>query len=347
MKHWQSRELTLLAAMRARFLAGSAGDADYWLSDEELALYDATFAARIGWKIDAAIRALGAVGWRPQSRRVLDWGCGTGIATRRVLDAWPAFTTAAFHDRSARAVAYASARLHESHPRVGTAEPRADRDTLLLVSHVLNELPEPALDGLLTQVRAAGEVIWIEAGTHADSRRLISIRERLLAEAEPPSVVAPCTHQTRCGLLAEENERHWCHHFAQPPAAVFQDARWHELSRELGIDLRALPYSYLVLTRHVAPALDGASRVLGGLRESKGYCRLQSCAADGVRELMLQKRDGPELFKTLTKRIEWPLFRWQLDAGKIVGGNAVLQQCADDQRDRDRDHRPQPERESE
>lgn len=319
MKHWQPREIELLAGLRARFLARTAGASDYWRSEEELALYDATFAARIGWKIDAAVRAVQAIGWRPRSRRLFDWGCGSGIAARRVLHAWPQFEGAAFDDRAARAVAFAQARLRAEHSRVALAEPRADRDTLLVLSHVLSELDATQLDALLAQVRAAGEVIWVEAGTHADSRRLIEVRERLLAEPDAPRVIAPCTHQARCGLLTPENARHWCHHYAEPPAEVFRDARWEEWSRELGIDRRALPFSYLILTRHESPALAGCARVIGFPREGKGHCRVLACDASGVTEPMVQKRDAPELFRALTKEREWPPMRWQIASGKVVG----------------------------
>lgn len=315
MKHWTPRQIELLAALRARFLEGTAGEADYWTSDEELALYDQTFAARIGWKIDAVLRAVSAIGWQPRSRRLFDWGCGTGIATRRVLNTWPQFTEAAFHDRSARAANFARAQSQLPH-----GETLANRDTLLLISHVLNELSPTGLDELLAHIRNAGEVIWVEAGTHANSRHLIEVRERLLAEPDPPHVVAPCTHQARCGLLTPENTRHWCHHFAEPPREVFCDPRWEEWSRALGIDRRALPYSYLVLTRHEAPVLDGSSRVIGIPRPGKNHCYVLSCAAEGVTEPMLQKRDARELYRSFTKDLEWPPFRWQMTAGKITGG---------------------------
>lgn len=324
MKHWQPREIELLAKMRARFLERTAGASDYWRSDEELALYDSTFAARIGWKIDAVLRALKTIGWRPRSRRLLDWGCGSGVATQRVLEVWPEFMSAAFHDRSARAVAFAKGRLRFRHPQVEITEPRADDDTLLVISHVVSELDAVQLEQLLKLVRTAGEVIWVEAGTHPDSRRLIDVRERLLADANPPQVVAPCTHQARCGLLTAKNERHWCHHYAEPPQEVFRDARWEEWSRELGIDRRALPYSYLVLTRHGAPALAGCARVIGFPREGKGHCRVLGCDASGVTEPMVQKRDAPELFKSLTKHHEWPPIRWQVADGKVVAGEPFI-----------------------
>lgn len=321
MKHWRSQEIKLLARLRARFIDGTAGDADYWSSPEELALYDEIFAERIGWKIDAVIRGLMRIGWQPRSRRIVDWGCGTGIASRRVIAAWPGFADAGLFDRSSEAMRFARQRLTATHPEVRIGPAVLDRDTLLVVSHVLNELPETARDSLLEAADKAGEVIWVEAGTHADSRRLIAMREQLLQLPDPPRLVAPCTHQLGCGLLTEQNSRHWCHHFAHPPSEVFQNARWAEMSRELGIDLRSLPYSHLVLSRH-SESLHGFARIVGVPRESKGYIRLLNCDESGVRELTLQKRDDPALFKTLVKTSEYPPYRLNIVDEKIVSAEA-------------------------
>ena len=315
-KHWTSKELATLRAMRARFLDGTAGRADYWCSPEDLALYDATYAERIGWKWDAVLRELKLRDWQPRSRRVLDWGCGSGVAGRRAIAAWPRLETLALHDRSARAVRFAAERA-PSGVRMEMNE-RVDADTLLVLSHVINELSAPALARVLDLAQQAGEVMWVEAGTHADSRRLIAVREAL---ALP--VVAPCTHRRACGLLTRRNERHWCHFFAHPPPAIFQDARWMAFGRELGIDLRSLPYSFLVLQRAAAPPADGLSRILGAPRDAKGYSRVLSCQAEGVAEFMLQKRDAPALLREVREAPEPPVFRWTLADGKIVAGEKL------------------------
>ena len=52
-------ELTALDRLRARFLDGSNAGGGYWRSEAELALYDTTFAERIGWKWDAVLAELG------------------------------------------------------------------------------------------------------------------------------------------------------------------------------------------------------------------------------------------------------------------------------------------------
>jgi len=318
MKHFTPQDLSTLRALRERFLAGTAGAADYWQSPEHLTLYDSTYAERIGWKWDAVLDELRLRGWRSRCTRLLDWGCGTGIAHRRVLATWPQFTALALHDRSPQARMFAAEKVRREFPNVDVTweAPSVTPDTLLLVSHVINELPEAGLNRLLELARAAGEVIWVEAGTHVDSRRLIEVRERLREVYTP---VAPCTHTARCGMLTAKNAPHWCHHFARPPSPVFQDARWAEFAKEIGIDLRSVPYSFLVLAR--VPAMEaGFSRVIGEPREAKGYAKVLSCQTEGVAEFILQKRDAPDFFKAIRKGSLGPVYRWEMEGGKIVGG---------------------------
>lgn len=320
-KHFTAAQLATLRTLRARFLDGTAGARDYWRSTEELSLYDSTFGERIGWKWDAVLRELQHRGWQPRATRVLDWGCGSGIAGRRALAEWPQFTTLALHDRSALAQRFAREAVARDFPAVACeASPMADGRTLLLVSHVVNELAPAALESLLATAAAAHEVLWVEAGTHADSRRLSEIRERLMGAGF--NAIAPCPHQARCGMLAPENARHWCHGFAAPAAEAFQSGRWAEFGRELGIDLRSLPYSFLCLAREGHAAAANA-RVIGEPRESKGYLRVLTCRAEGVDDLMLQKRDAPELHRVFRKGLDAPLCRLEIADGKITAGVPV------------------------
>ncbi|HEY2341731.1 MAG TPA: small ribosomal subunit Rsm22 family protein, partial [Chthoniobacteraceae bacterium] len=148
-------------------------------------------------------------------------------------------------------------------------------------------------------------------------------REPLLTDQF--EVVAPCTHQASCGMLAVKNARHWCHSFATVPPEAFQSAQWSELSREIGIDLRALPYSFLVLQRRgsAAPMATGFSRIIGRPRDYKGYSKILSCQADGVDEFTLQKRDAPALLREVQKDEESLLYRWALEDGKIRAGERL------------------------
>jgi hypothetical protein len=315
-------ELAKLAALRSRFLDGSNAGGGYWQSEEELALYDTSFAERIGWKWDAVLAELHARGWQPRARQVVDWGCGSGVAGRRVIAAWDGFAALTVADVSALAMRFAETRARAAFPglQVRMSAPAAGlaEDALLLVSHVLNEVGDVAREQLIAAARRAAEVIWIEAGTHADSRRLITVREELRAEFD---IIAPCTHDGPCGMLAAENAQHWCHHFARTPSEVSRDGRWAQFSRELGIDMRALPYSFLVLVRRGSPTTmpAGLSRIIGRPREATGRMEVLGCDAEGVRELLLQKRDAPALFKALQKGRAAAVQRWSLDGRRIAG----------------------------
>jgi hypothetical protein len=322
MAHFSSSELAALRRLRARFLEGPAEGGDYWRSEEELAIYDGTFAERIGWKWDAVVGELSARGWAPRAKHVLDWGCGSGVAGRRVVEHWANhFQTIALYDRSPLAMRFAAGRHAGIEARHGIA-PELLPDSLVLVSHVLNELRDAEVAPLLELLGGARELIWVEPGTHAESRRLgAAVREPLRAAGFVP--VAPCPHAAACGMLDPENARHWCHSFARPPSAIFQDARWSELARELGIDLRSLPYSFLVMQRGAAGENAELSRMIGHPREYKGFMKILSCQADGVAELTLQKRDALGLWKAISKGGAIPLYRWERNGERITGGEAA------------------------
>ena len=318
-------ELAALAALRARFLDGSNAGGGYWKNEAELALYDASFGERIGWKWDAVIAELQARGWRPTARHVVDWGCGSGIAGRRALAAWDGFASLTLTDVSPLAMRFAESRAREIFPQIQvrtTAHAAASiAGSLLLVSHVLNETDEAAARRLVAAARRAEEIIWVEAGTHADSRLLISVREELRGEF---AIIAPCTHAARCGMLAPENAAHWCHHFASAPSEASRDARWSQFGRELGIDMRSLPYSFLVLARrgaqtHLENDMRGFSRIIGRPRDEKGYFDVLSCSEVGVEELVAQKRDVPELSKQLRKGRADAVQRWTREGRRITG----------------------------
>ncbi len=315
-------ELAALAALRARFLDGSCAGGGYWKNENDLALYDVSFGERIGWKWDAVLGELQKRGWRPSAKSIVDWGCGSGIAGRRVLGAWDGFESLTLADVSAHAMRFAEAKARENFPQVRTRMKADAADavegSLLLVSHVLNETDEDAAHRLIAAARRADEIIWVEAGTHADSRRLISVREKLRDEFR---IIAPCTHAARCGMLVPENAAHWCHHFARVPSEASQDARWAQFGRELGIDMGTLPYSFLVLARRDAqPAMPaGFSRIIGRPRDEKGHFDVLSCSESGVEDLMAQKRDVPELAKKLRKGRAESVQSWTREGRRITG----------------------------
>jgi hypothetical protein len=338
---WETLDWAALDRLRAHFLSAQPSTGSYWQAASDLASYDFTYAQRIGWKWDAVIAELELRGWRPPAGTLLDWGCGSGIAARCVLDGFGAkgFESLELFDRSPVAVDFAMARARQRFASLpvralaaadeaaqGSPKPRT-----LLISHVLNELDEAGGHALRAALDQAAAVIWVEPGTFADSRSLIAMREALQDQFR---VVAPCTHQSKCGLLHPANERHWCHHFAPPPPNIMADSAWVQFAHRAGLDLRSNPYSFLVLERPgrpdqgiaTAPDLAGCSRVIGQARIYKGFAKIQSCQADGVRDLELQKRDCPEVFKAFAHGTASPVYRWTMDGRWIRQAENVLSQ---------------------
>jgi hypothetical protein len=307
-----------LNRLRRLFLERRAGRQDYWQNQSDLRSYDQTFAQRIGWKWDHVLAELRQRGWTPPRGSWLDWGCGSGIAGRALLDHFGAAATAelCLWDRSRLAMQYAAGRARKKYPALPVRLVSENAPALLLLSHVLTELNEDQIPALLRLIDRASAVIWIEPGTYEDSRALIALREKL---RDRFNLVAPCPHQQACGLLEPANQPHWCHHFASPPPGLPADAQWVRFAHLLGIDLRSLPLSYLVLDRRPITPLPGdAVRMLGRPRCHKGYARLFGCRAAATGEARLNQRQNPEVFRRLRKADLPSLQRWRCEDGDIM-----------------------------
>jgi SAM-dependent methyltransferase len=319
----------VLDRLRETFLANKPAVSSYWTTRDVLANYDFTYAQRIGWKWDAVLRELKLRGWSPPPGPLLDWGCGSGIASRRALEFFgpKSFAELALFDASALAMEFAREKAEATFPGFSVQTGLAPTTGTLIISHVLNELDETGGRELRRAIDGAGAVLWVEPGTFADSRALIAMREAL---REPFEVIAPCTHQCPCGMLAAGNEGHWCHHFATPPAGIMADSNWVRFAQRAGIDLRSIPYSFLVLERRglrePSPGRlpEGCARVIGAARVYKGFARVLSCDAAGVRELELQKREAPAIHKAFKNETATSLWRWTVEGGRISRPKAVV-----------------------
>lgn len=331
---WDNLDWSELDRLRTGFLSGNFPAGGYWKSHYDLAAYDLTYGERIGWKWDSVLGELHLRRWRPppgDMLHVLDWGCGSGVAGRRVID-WFLATgrnpTLSVWDHSAPARSFAVARARERFPSLTVQEAAQpeNRCDILVISHVLNELAADALATLSRCIAQARAILWVEPGTHEVSRALQKHREELLPSFR---VIAPCTHQARCGMLAPENERHWCHHFAAPPVGVHADSNWVKFGQRAGIDLRSLPYSFLVLESSAIPPSPGPAvpvnlaRVIGRPERFKPYVRLLGCEAGGVHELSVMKRTCPQLYKELDRTKGPLLYAWRHENAQIVAAERL------------------------
>lgn len=323
--NWKTLDWKILERLRDKFISGSAAEGPYWHTITDLECYDFTYGERIGWKWDAVLRDLKTRGWTPPtSAKILDWGCGSGIAGRRVIDFFGAdhFSELRVHDHSALAMDFAEHCARQAFPKIPVSRPDYrslegnEPIDLLVISHVLNELDELARAQLAALCSRATTILWVEPGTHDISRTLGSWREKLRASGA--HAVAPCTHQNICGILQPGNERHWCHFFASPPPNIYADSEWVKFGQRAGIDLRSLPYSFLVMDRRPISQPAGYARIIGEPRHYKGYAKIYNCDAGGVTDLMLQKRDAPALFKALKHAHEPGPQKWTHENGRIT-----------------------------
>jgi len=328
---WRGKDRQRLDRMRALFLARSqdgeaAPTADYWTDRRDLELYDATYGARIGWKIDAALAEGVAAGVPPASANgtVVDWGCGAGVASRRAAAAGllPDGTTVYLIDRSPRARAFASEQLSAACPglnvRASSVAP-AEAPEILLVSHVIGELNLASRRSLLVLAARAATVIWVEPGAKPMAKSLASVRDDLLDSHLP---LAPCPHSGPCGTLAPDADDQWCHHFPEPPQEAFIEGFWARFSRELDIDRRSLATSFLVLRRRdlaVEPEQDETrARVLGRPKLLKGKALVDVCDRNGASRCELWKRDAPKVYRTWKKHGRQPLnYRFERDGQRL------------------------------
>jgi hypothetical protein len=328
---WDELDWAALERLRQRFLHGTPADGAYWEKPEDLASYDLTYGERIGWKWDHVLRELRLRGFRPAARDVFDWGCGSGVAARRVISFFGTehFDSLTVWDHSPLACDFAETSAQRAFPalRVAQATPgllAADTPIgLLVVSHVLNELPPAALAQLRGLIARAEAVLWVEPGTHTVSRQLGALREELRGGFR---LAAPCPHSGACPIFADGNERHWCHFFAPPPGEIFADPRWVKFGQRAGIDLRSLPYCFVALDRSrtdLTQPVPGFSRIIGRPELFKPYARWLNCDATGLAELELPKRADPALYKQLDRTKAPLVYRWQRDGDKVSGGEAV------------------------
>jgi hypothetical protein len=323
---WSELDWKSLDRHREQFLGAKPSDGPYWASNADLAGYDMTFGERIGWKWDAVLDELRIRGWRPAGGPVVDWGCGSGIAGRRVIRRFgpQLFGELIVWDHSPIAVDYAQDSAAREFPGLSVAAATAGYMTgsepigLLLLSHILNELSPAALDEIRALIARSRAVIWTEPGSRETSRELGSLREEFRREF---GVVAPCTHTGRCPILSAGSERHWCHHFAAPPPGIFADSNWVKFGQRAGIDLRSLPYSFIALDRDWRTEGGGLSRIIGRPEHFKPYVRLLNCDGEGLAELMVMRRDAPGLCKELQKSKLPLVCKWERDGPKITAGS--------------------------
>ncbi len=291
-----------LKSLRQLFLSDYKSKQSYWKSKELLNDYDETFAARIGWKWDSVLKEVAGTLTLPKTYTLIDWGAGTGIATRKFISHFSSSlpNKILLIEKSELAQQFAKEKIQNLHPGIlvetKTSLSSSLDNFVLLISHVLTELSDSSLRELVRFASTASAIIWVEPGTSPCSKLLSGARERLLSDFRS---LAPCTHNLSCPLLAKERVNDWCHHFAKVPTEAFTTSHWKTFSKEMGIDLRSLPTSYLVLSKSATETTHSKQRLIGRARIHKGYSIAQVCSANGFQEIKILEKTGKKKIKEL------------------------------------------------
>src|SRR5260221_714952 len=152
-----------LRELREFFLSAQPNRATYWDSEETVELYDQTLAVRIGWRWDAVLGQLGSLRWQPGEKTFLDWGCGSGIAARKILGAFPHFESVYLSDLSPHAERYAAKTVRTQFPAVSvrTGIPPGGEPFSAVLSHVLGELDPKSEELLASTINQASSLVWV------------------------------------------------------------------------------------------------------------------------------------------------------------------------------------------
>ena len=276
------------------------------------AAVDAYLAARLPATFAAASASLqaaaaGMPAFAPKT--LLDVGAGPGTIAWAASAIFETLEQATLLEAS-RPVALAGATLAQEGPageglalaldwRLGTAAselgncPNAD---LVTLSYVLDELSSAEGKALVDALwaKTEGVLVIVEPGTPAGWRRLVGVRERLLATGA--ILLAPCPHALACPLV----EPDWCH-FSQR----VERSRVHRLAKNGTVPYEDEKFAYLAVSRAPVAALAPTSaRVLAPVKAGSGKVRLKLCTSDGTAEdRLVTKREG-EAFR-VARRLEW------------------------------------------
>jgi len=238
------------------------------------------YFAHHGWAQGEALAAIVAETPFDAPGEVWDLGGGPGVLTAAASVQWPE-ATFMLTDLRNEALQWAEAKVKPFGVKLQIRVQRLPdlpegRPDLVLLGHVLNELPEADQLRLLTAVKdrlaPGGRILILEPALRATTRRLMALREEL--RHAPFSIQAPCPCLGPCPMLPLE--RQWC--VAELP---WKPPTWFRaLDAAAGLDRRMLSFAYLLVQKD-GPARAPRARVVGVPRPQKGKVERWMCLPGG------------------------------------------------------------------
>ena len=224
---------------------------------------------------------------------IVDLGSGPATALWPLLSRWPGIQRATLVDRDPDLLHLGLRLWRRAWPAGGGPEivtragdlsatdlPIAD---VAVASYAIGELAPEALDRAVDRALALARrfVILVEPGTPAGFARIRAARDRLLARGA--AVVAPCPHGRACPMAGAD----WCHF-----AVRLDRSRAHRLLKHGALGWEDEKFAYVVTTPPGAVTVEPVpSRIVSRPRKETGHVRLRLCAADGLRDATVTRRD--------------------------------------------------------
>ena len=285
-------------ALSERYRDAACGPGPRARSRADVAAYAATRLPATYAALAAALAELRArsPGFAPRSQ--LDLGAGLGAAVWAAVGLWPSLERVTAVELEP-AMLEAGRRLAASGPTVvagcswrqgdACGRPAEGGVDLVTIGYVLNELDAAAVSLAIERAWAAtaGALVVVEPGTPDGYRRILAVREQLLGLGG--FVAAPCPHDTRCPL----GEGDWCHFAVRLPRSS-----GHRAAKGAQAGFEDEKFSYVVMVRE--ETARAAARILRHPQVRGGHVRLELCAAEGLRSVVVSKRDR-EAFREARK----------------------------------------------
>jgi ribosomal protein RSM22 (predicted rRNA methylase) len=222
-------------------------------------------------------------------KSLLDIGAGPGTATWAAAEAFPSlqsFTLLDANDALRKlALDLLSKSGRSSHINYERGEARAllakaDATDLVVASYVISEMSEAERTALarLMWEKTQDTLLVVEPGTPAGYKRIIALREQLIASGA--HVAAPCPHDGPCPLAPPD----WCH-FTQRLAR----SRAHKQVKGAEVPFEDEKFAYVALKRAAIP--QRPSRVLAQPAVGKAEVSAKLCTPGGLEIARVARRD--------------------------------------------------------
>jgi ribosomal protein RSM22 (predicted rRNA methylase) len=210
--------------------------------------------------------------------RVADFGCGPGTVALALLASSATLFDFLFIEKSQPMQALAqkvvstwSANNARGVVRIASHIPSDEAATYDIVfaansiAELHDDLMHDTIQRLLSLLAPNGILVLLEPGQQLHTRRLMTLRDRLLEQHPTLSALFPCTHNNPCPML-RSSATDWCHgalEWIQPPLNA-------QLDDALAFNKHRIKYSALVMRlgatpqagyRVLAPSTKGAQGI--------------------------------------------------------------------------------------